>query len=73
MTTQKMFNKGIYVLGINLKRDREADEKHISVSLLGNVRIEARFKKPLQEPITSIFYAEFPAHLEIDISRNANV
>jgi len=34
---------------------------------------EARFKKPLPEPVTWILYAEFLGHLEIDNSMNVNV
>jgi hypothetical protein len=37
------------------------------------VRIEARFKSPLPEPVTCILYAEFPGHFEIDKSRNFSV
>jgi len=61
------------VLGFDLTPDREAVEEHISLPRQGNVRIEARFKKPLQEPVTCILYAEFPGHVEIDNSRNITV
>jgi hypothetical protein len=50
-----------------------ADEEHISLPRQGNVRIEARFKKPLPEPVTCILYAEFPGYIEIDSSRNVTV
>jgi hypothetical protein len=70
MITPEMFTKGFYVLGFDLTPDREADEEHISLPRQGNVRIEARFKKPPPEPVTCILYAEFPGHVEIDNSRN---
>ena len=73
MITLEMFTKGFYVLGFDLTPDREADEEHISLPRQGNVRIEARFKKPLPEPVTCILYAEFPGHVEIDNSRNVTV
>jgi hypothetical protein len=67
-----MFTKGYYVLGFDLKPDREADE-HISLPRQGNMRIEARFKKPLPEPVTCILYAEFPGQVEIDGFRNVTI
>jgi hypothetical protein len=63
MTTLEMFTKGFYILGFDLTPDREADEEHISFPRQGNVRIEAFFKKPLPEPVTCIWYAEFPGHI----------
>ena len=65
-----MFTKSYYILGFDLTQDREADEEHISLPRQGNVRIEARFKKPLSEPLICILYAEFPGHVKIDNSRN---
>jgi len=45
MITLQMFTKGFYVLGFDLTRDREADEKHISLPCQGKLRIEPWFKK----------------------------
>jgi len=73
MISIEMFTKGFYVLGFDLKPNREADEEHTSLPRQGNVRIEARFKKPLPEPVTCISYAEFPGHVEIDNSTNVTV
>jgi len=71
--TVEMFTKGFYILGFDLTPDREADEEHISLPLKGNVRIDARFNKPLPEPVTCILYAEFPGHVEIENARNVTV
>ena len=73
MITLEMFTKCFYVLDFYLTPDRKADEEHIILPRQGNVRIEARFKKPLPEPATCILYAEFPRHIEIDNSRNVTV
>jgi hypothetical protein len=73
MITPEMFTKGFYVLGFDPTSDREADEEHISLPREGNVRIKARFKKPLPQSVTCILYAEFPGHVEIDNSRNVKV
>jgi len=73
MITLEMFTKGFYNLSFNLTPDREADEEHISLPRQGNVRIEARFKKPLPKPVACILYAEFPGHVEIDNARNVTV
>ena len=61
MITLEMFTKRFNNLGFNLTPDREADKEHISLPRQGNVRIEARFSKPL------------PGHVEINNSRNVIV
>ena len=68
-----MFNNGFYVLVFDLTPDKEGDREHISLPRQGNVHIEARFKKPLPEPVTCILYAEFPGTVAIDNSRNVKV
>jgi len=73
MITLEMFTKGFYVLGFDLTPGRDADKEHIILPRQGNVRIEARFKTPLPEPVTCILYAEFPGYIEIDHSRNVTV
>jgi hypothetical protein len=73
MITLEMFTKVFYILGFNLTPDRAADEEHKNLPLQGNVRIEARFKNPLSEPVACILYAEFPGRVEIDNSRNVTV
>ena len=62
MISLEMFTHGFYVLGFDLTPDLEADEEHISLPRQGNVRIEARFKKPLPEPVTCIFMLNSPTH-----------
>jgi hypothetical protein len=73
MITLDMYPKGFYALGFDLTPDKEADEAHISLPRQGYVRIEARFRKPIPEPVTCILYAEFPGYIEIDSSRNVTV
>ena len=70
MITLELFTKSYYILGFDLTTEREADEEYINLSRQGIVRIEARLKKLLPEPVTCILYAEFPGHIEIDNSRN---
>ncbi len=55
--TLEIFTRGFYVLGFDLTPDREANEEHISMPHQGIVRIEARFKQILPEPVTCILYA----------------
>ena len=71
--TLDMFTKGYYILYFDLTPDREAGKERIRLPRQGNVRIQARFKKPLLEPVTCILYAEFPGHVEIDNSRKITV
>ena len=52
MITLEIFTKGFCLLGFDLTPDREADEEHINLPRQGNMRIEARFKKPLPKPVT---------------------
>jgi len=73
MITLEMFTKVLYILGFDLKPDREADEEHISLPRQGNVRIEARINKLLPESVTCILYAKFPGQVEIDNARNVRV
>jgi hypothetical protein len=73
MITLEIFTKGFYILDFDLTHDRQADEEHISLLRQRNVRIEALFKKPFPESVTCILHAEFPGHVEIDISRNVTV
>jgi len=73
MITFEMFTKGFYIIGFVLTTDREADEENISLPRQGNVRIEARFNKPLPEPVTCILYAEFPGNVQIDKARKFTV
>ena len=37
------------------------------------MRIEALFKNPLLKTVTRILYADLPAHIKIDFSRNVTV
>ena len=71
--TLEMFTQGFCVLGFDLTPDMVGDEEHISLPRQENVRIEARFKKPLPEHVTRILYAEFPGHIDIDNPRNVTV
>ena len=73
MITLEMFTKGFFILGFDITVDREADEEHMNLPLQGNLRIEARFYKPLPDPVTCILYAEFPVHVEIHSARNVTV
>jgi hypothetical protein len=68
--TLEMSTKCFYLSGFDLTPDWEADEEHISLPCQGNVRIEARFIKPLSEQVKCILCAEFPGHVETDKSRN---
>jgi len=58
-----MFTKGFSVLGIKLTLDRKSDEEHTSLIRQGNMCIEARLKKPIQEPVTCLIYAQLLGHV----------
>jgi hypothetical protein len=73
MITLEMFTKGFCIVDFDLTPDREADEEHISLPRQGNLRIEDRFNKPLTVPVTCIWYADFPKHVERDKSRKVTV
>jgi hypothetical protein len=69
----ELFTKGFYIVGFDLTPDRENNKQHVSLARQEKERIMARFTKHLPEPLTHIMYAEFPGHIEIDISRNVTV
>jgi hypothetical protein len=73
MITMEIFTKGFYILCFDLTQEREAAEEHISLPRQGNLRIDARFNKPIPETVTRILYAEFPGHGENNNSRNGTV
>jgi len=73
MITNEMFTKCFFVLGFDLTPLREANEEHITLLREGNIRLEARSKKMLPEPVTCMLYAELQGHKEIDNYRNVTV
>ena len=58
MITMEMFTR-TSTSWFRLDTWEEDDEEHISLPRQGNVRIEARFNKPLPETVKCILYAEF--------------
>jgi len=73
MITNEMFTKCFFVLGFDLTPLREANEEHITLLREGNIRLEARSKKMLPEPVTCMLCAELQGHKEIDNYRNVTV
>ena len=66
--SMKDFPNGYSLFLFNLQRQTGGDlysrEKH------GNVRVKVKFAKPLQENVTAVVYAKFPAMATINASRN---
>ena len=66
--SMKDFPSGYSLFLFNLQSQTGGDlysrEKH------GNVRVKVKFAKPLQENVTAIVYAKFPAMATINASRN---
>jgi len=82
MTNLVLYLKGVQHLPEPLTMDgfshfastrQSGGEEHKSLMRQGNVRIEARFKKPLPDHVACILYAHFPGHAEIDNSRIVTV
>ena len=72
MIIMEMSTKHFYILGFDLTPDREADEQHVSLTLQRNC-LSGHTIKTTSEPVTCIFYAEFPADVEIDHYRNVTL
>ena len=66
-----MFQHGYFVMAWNLTRDASVSENHVSPSRMGNLRLHGKFKKPLEQAVTVLTYAEYDS--EILINKNREV
>ncbi|KAK3915986.1 LOW QUALITY PROTEIN: hypothetical protein KUF71_006054 [Frankliniella fusca] len=57
----------------DLTYDLSANDGHWNVQRQGTVRLDVRFKEPLQQPINCVIMAEFHNLIEIDRHRNVIV
>jgi len=67
--THDMYIHGYLMLLFDLTPDRNASEGHISHPDNGNIRVELKFRKPLPEAITFIFYFEYDISVRVDTTR----
>lgn len=68
--TRKAFAAGFFLLAFDLTTDGAAYDSCRSLLNQGTIRIDARFKEPLEKTVTCIVYAEYDATMEIDKNRN---
>jgi hypothetical protein len=66
--TRTMFGHGYAIYAFNLAPN-DLGEAYLNLVRQGNVRLEVRFAKNTTETLNCLAYAEFPALLEIDQSR----
>lgn len=70
LISQKQFKNGSFLIATDLTPDLSGIDSSSSLSNQGNIRIEARFNKPLPSTITCLIFMEYDATLEIDKNRN---
>ncbi|XP_021365775.1 uncharacterized protein F54H12.2-like [Mizuhopecten yessoensis] len=69
MITRENFSKGFAIYGFNLTPSGLGEE-YINLVRQGCVRLEVRFASNTTETLNCVAYAEFPALIEIDQSRD---
>lgn len=70
MITQDMFKDGYFIIVTDLSSDLSGIDSTSSLLNQGNIRLEARFKKQLENTVTCLIFLEYDATLEIDKNRN---
>jgi hypothetical protein len=68
--THDLYINGFLMLLFDLTPDHSASESHTSHPENGNIRIEAKFNRPLSEAITCLLYLEFDNSVHVDLARN---
>lgn len=66
----EQFKNGCFIIASDLTPDLSGIDSSSSLLNQGNIRIEARFGKPLPSTITCLVFLEYDATLEIDKNRN---
>lgn len=66
----EQFKNGYFLIASDLTPDLSGIDSNSSLLNQGNIRIEARFSKPLPSTITCLVFMEYDATLEIDKNRN---
>ena len=67
------FSHGYAIFGFPIYGGGPADQNFMQIKKSANIRVQGTFSAALPKPITAIVYAEFPAILEIEGSRNVIV
>jgi hypothetical protein len=67
------YPNGYMLLAFDLTPDQSANMGHWSPARNGNLRVEVRFTKALEEALTCILYAEFNSMIEISHLRDVTV
>jgi hypothetical protein len=68
--THEWYINGFFMLLFHLTSDRSASECHSSHPENGNIRIEAKFNRPLPEAHTCLLYLEFDNSVHVELARN---
>lgn len=67
--TRENFDQGYTIYAFNLSPN-DLGEEYINLVRQGNIRFEVKFAASTTEALNCIAYAEFPALIEIDHSRD---
>lgn len=70
LVTLDQFKKNTFLIATDLTSDLSGIDSASSLLSQGNIRIDARFAKPIPSTITCLVFLEYDATLEIDKNRN---
>lgn len=70
--TRKMFSEGYTVYAFSIAPS-DFGEEYMNLVRQGSIRLEVKFATHTTETLNCLAYAEFPALLEIDQSRNLDL
>lgn len=70
--TRKMFSEGYTVYAFSIAPS-DLGEEYMNLVRQGSIKLEVKFATHTTETLNCLAYAEFPALLEIDQSRNLDL
>lgn len=73
LITKEMFSNGYFLLGFDLTNDSSCTNVCSSMSNTGNIRLEARFGRPLDKVITCLAYLQYDTSLSISKNRSVTI
>ena len=71
--TRDSYREGYNLIGFDVDPTTSPDFRYIGMPKQGHTKLNLRFKKHLEDPVTLILYATFPETMEIDQTRNVKL
>ena len=67
------YREGYNLIGFDVDHTTSSDFRYTGMPKQGHTKLNLRFKKDLEDPVTLILYATFPETMEIDQTRNVKL